>query len=702
MAFKINSDGTSTYTPDTPTTDMTQSAGGGNGIINTPSSANTASATAAANPDPMSTQAQLGTASTATTVTQPSTVDPKYLQQAQGLYQTHLGRAGENAGVDYWAQQLASGQSFDTVNKNFQTAAKQNYGDYLTNADSQWAKDPAYNTLMQKDLGGAKAGSVVSTATDQYANQQNLNKTAYNDLYSGDIYGTADYNTANNLTPLNYADGSGVKANTIGYAPAGSTTLLKSQAAYQLGIDPNEIYKKAGLATPTGSYTGANHSWVPSGAAAQDTPEAAQARFKALQDAGMEIGDAWIEAHNGFSSPQVNTPIDQGIVDSTPGGGIANPPAHSAPGGANPGTALNAAIYGTSGPPGSGIINRGAGNSANGGQPGANGSSAAGAAGTYQGTSGAWQYNPATLGDPSKWGVTSDQTTQGQMAKMIDPNNPYYQAWANAGAQDAAARGFTGNSSIRDSAIMDAVMRNATPIASADAATYAKAAGYNTDQLNQNALQNFNAANVSNQFNSGQSNTLLNNILGINSNQSIAKLNSDTTLGVAGINAATSKYNTDTNASTSLATAGLSASTQKYIADASAASQKTIAGMNNASQQTLNAAHDANSAAIATNQNTATAWNNYIAGIANIQSNATMDSAAKTAAVQNLTDAANAAGLKVTLQGTASAVGNYTGADGKTSNGTAGSNFTGPLTPAQQAAINQTGVDVSNMVSFQP
>ncbi|MFZ6769936.1 DUF4214 domain-containing protein [Undibacterium sp. Di26W] len=674
MVWKMNSDGTSTYTPDAPVTDLTQNTAGtssntGGGIINTTSNAGTTAATATDYPDPMSQlPAQIGTTA--------STVDPKYLQQAQGLYQTHLGRAGENAGVDYWAQQLASGQSFDTVNKNFQTAAKQNYGDYLTNANSQWATDPAYAAQMKKDLGGAQAGSVASTATDQYANQQNLNKTAYNDLYSGDIYGTADYNQAQGLTPLQYADGSGVKNNTIGYAPAGSTTLLKTQSAYQLGIDPNEVYRKAGLATPTGSYTGPNHSWVPTGVAAQDTPEAMQARFKALQAAGMEIGDAWVEANNGFSSPQVNTPINQGIVDSTPGGGIINAARINIPG----------AMAGM--------------NLANGAA-----SRATNAPGTFQGGSGAYQYNPAALASPATWGVTADQTAQGQMARMIDPNNPYYQAWAHAGAQDAAARGFTGNSSIRDSAIMDAVMRNATPIASADAATYAKAAGYNTDQLNQNALQNFNAANVAGQFNSGQSNTLLNNILGINSNQSIAKLNSDTTLGVAGINATTSKYNTDSNANTSLATAGISANTQRAIAELSAASQKTIAGMNNASQQTLNAAHDANSAAIATNQNTATAWNNYIAGIANIQSNSAMDVNAKMAAVQNLTDAANAAGLKVTLQGTAAAAGTgtYVGADGSASGGGSGGasgSLVGPVTPTQQAAINQANVDVSNQLTF--
>jgi hypothetical protein len=197
-------------------------------------------------------------------------------------------------------------------------------------------------------------------------------------------------------------------------------------------------------------------------------------------------------------------------------------------------------------------------------------------------------YNAAQTGDPTKWNVTSDQTVQGQMANMLDPNSPYYQAWKTAGAQEAAARGFTGNSSIRDSAIQDSLIRNATPIATSDATTYGKAAGYNADIKNQVALSNTTAQNTANQTN------------------------------VAADNA-------------------------RYLGNLSASSQTLIS-----------AAHDANSTLIQSNQAAASAFSNLQNAIAQIDQNNTMDTAAKTAAIQTQQQAFNTtiAGLRAAQPGT--------------------------------------------------
>lgn len=209
---------------------------------------------------------------------------------------------------------------------------------------------------------------------------------------------------------------------------------------------------------------------------------------------------------------------------------------------------------------------------------------------------------PPSVADntPSQWHISPDQTVQGQMAKLIDPNNPYYQQWATAGAQDAAARGFTGNSSIRSTGIMDSVMRNATPIAGADAATYAKAAGYNADMPNQFALKNADMANQ---------------------------------LALARISADTAKF-----------TAGLSADTQKSVAQLSATSQ-----------QTISQAHDANSALLASNDSAKSAYSSYVAALAQIDQNAGMDAAAKQAAIVTQTQVFNnaIAGLRSANSGTA-------------------------------------------------
>jgi hypothetical protein len=192
----------------------------------------------------------------------------------------------------------------------------------------------------------------------------------------------------------------------------------------------------------------------------------------------------------------------------------------------------------------------------------------------------------ALLGDPTKWNITKDQTTQGQMTNLIDPNSPYYQAWKNAGANDAAARGFTGNSSIRDSAIMDSIMRNATPIAQSDAAVYAKAAGYNADEPNQFAMANQNASN-------------------------------------------------------NLNLANISASTQKFVAGLSSDTQKIVANLNNTSQQTISAAHDANAVFLANNKAAQDALSQLANGLNVNSSNTALTGGAKETANNNLIDIYN-------------------------------------------------------------
>ncbi len=194
----------------------------------------------------------------------------------------------------------------------------------------------------------------------------------------------------------------------------------------------------------------------------------------------------------------------------------------------------------------------------------------------------------ALLGDPKRWEITADQTAQGQMARMADPNNPYYQAWATAGAQDAAARGFTGNSSIRETGILDSVMRNATPIATNDAATYAKSSAYNADMPNQFAIHNQDAQNAI------------------------------TTTGM--------------NNATALAQSGISSQTQL-----------SIARMNADNAAAVSAAHDANSVLIANNAQAKEAYNSYVAAIAQIDQNAAMDENAKRAAIVTQTQIFNSA-----------------------------------------------------------
>lgn len=297
-------------------------------------------------------------------------------------------------------------------------------------------------------------------------------------------------------------------------------------------------------------------------------------------------------------------------------------------------------------------------------------------------------YTPSLLGTPTKWDVDPNQTTQGRMAALIDPNSPYYQAWKTAGAQDAAARGFTNNSSIRDSAIMDSIIRNATPIAQSDAATFAKAAGYNADTSNNFAIKNQEAQNQAGNFNASQGNQMAQ-----------AKLSADT-----------SKYNADKSANTSLATAQISADTQKYVSNLSSDTQKQIASLNNASQAAISKAHDDNALLLASNSDAQTAYRDYVNSVSIIQNNDKMSGQAKTDAMNVAQELYNKRINAIKTQSPNTVVAPDTNTYGYTppsqnqstqANKIAHMQGDGALANAVNGAIDQVnGVDVSGQLQF--
>lgn len=109
------------------------------------------------------------------------------------------------------------------------------------------------------------------------------------------------------------------------------------------------------------------------------------------------------------------------------------------------------------------------------------------------------------LGEITPWNVTSDQTVQGRIQNVIGENSGLIQQARTRGMETANARGLL-NSSIGQTAADSSVYNAALPIATSDASTYAKAAGYNADQTN--TFAKFNAS--------------------ANNDYNLAKLNSDT------------------------------------------------------------------------------------------------------------------------------------------------------------------------------
>lgn len=205
-------------------------------------------------------------------------------------------------------------------------------------------------------------------------------------------------------------------------------------------------------------------------------------------------------------------------------------------------------------------------------------------------STGATTYTAAQLGNPNQWHVTPDQTVEGRVNNIIGQDSPIIQAARARADQAMNARGLL-NSSMGVQAGEAAAYDAALPIASADAQTAAKAAGYNADQGNQFAVQNANSANQAN---------------------------------LAGLSAATQRYTADT-----------SAGTQRYTANLDAQTRTALANLDSSTKLQLTQLDDQNKQLLQTNSSAANVFSTYMNSIANIAQSTNMDQAAKDTATQN-------------------------------------------------------------------
>ena len=199
--------------------------------------------------------------------------------------------------------------------------------------------------------------------------------------------------------------------------------------------------------------------------------------------------------------------------------------------------------------------------------------------------------NPAQLGTPTAWNVTAPQTVEGRIANIVDPNNPIIQQ-AQAQARIAAAGQGLQNTSMATTAGEAAAYQAAIPIAQADAATAAKAAGYNADQSNQFATHNVDAQN---QFHLAD--------------KSIASQSALQTQSIQG---------------------------QKELAGINRDTQLQIGKMNVDAQATANKLQADNQKLIQTNSGAASTFNQAMAAINNINANDKMDAEHKTQAIAEI------------------------------------------------------------------
>ena len=193
-------------------------------------------------------------------------------------------------------------------------------------------------------------------------------------------------------------------------------------------------------------------------------------------------------------------------------------------------------------------------------------------------TSGGIINGAAQMGDPTAWTVTPEQTVEGRIQGII--NGAIGQKARARATGEMNERGLASSSmatTASDAAAYDA----AIPIATADASTFSKAAGYNADQTNQFAVKN---TDYQNQF-------LLQ---------------------------------------------GQQIEAQKYIAQLQEKTQREIASMNIDAQKLANKVQIDNQTLLQTNSNAASAFNTAASAINNIANNSQMDADTKTRATADV------------------------------------------------------------------
>ncbi len=258
----------------------------------------------------------------------------------------------------------------------------------------------------------------------------------------------------------------------------------------------------------------------------------------------------------------------------------------------------------------------------------------------------------------TNWTVDPNQTVQGQLDGIIAKNSPLMQRAETKANEQMNGRGLL-NSSMAVGAAQTAVLDAATPIATADAGTYADAAKTNAGAANTNSQFNATQANQTSQFNASAA-------------TDVSKTNANAANTQAQFNAnaqnSASQFNATADNAAKNFTAGAAntASLQKSETDAAAARQAvdvanqramqeydaasklTLQTANAKDQQALAALDQANKVALAnieatyknqmqTSQSMAASYQSMVESMTKIMQDPDLDAAGKQKAIDNIT-----------------------------------------------------------------
>lgn len=185
---------------------------------------------------------------------------------------------------------------------------------------------------------------------------------------------------------------------------------------------------------------------------------------------------------------------------------------------------------------------------------------------------GAAAYTPTKLGTPTQLNVGPQQTVQGQLTQIMNPNNPIIMQARTAGLEQANQSGLL-DSSMAIGAAQNAAYSAAIPIAEQDAGTYNTDAATNAAAANAFDVNNQNAINAAGQFNAGAANTLTGE-----------NISASTALTNAQLAAQTSVANTTATNATSAANVATQTASAQQIAQLNNTNTTNIQSASNVQQ----------------------------------------------------------------------------------------------------------------------
>lgn len=568
------------YVPDAPVETPAAPAGG---IVSNAQQATTPEAQTAAPPPP-----------------QASTKD------SSGWY-TELGKVGDQAGMDYWNKEIAS-KGYDQAYNAFRYDANNNLaaGKAVGSGDIPKVTAPVTTTPVTTPTQGAQ--------TSQYqVNGQTINSPTYSAGYDPTKdYGGKQYTSNDSSITPNQALAAYDAANaSLKITDPARYNLERSrayEAAQMAGLSPQERADWEILqGQPGEKMINVNGQFVPN---PNYNPN-----FELKYNSAATLRDKYQEGY---------TYNPDGSIRSTSGAmGTPGYNANAAP--TNP---YMPATSGGSSSTGGGIVsnaNATAGGGAN--SPATNATAGAGVGGAYG-------YTPAQLGAATQWNVTAPQTVAGQIQGLIDPNSALGQQAVAQGQILANERGLL-NSSISQTASQSELNKLALSIANADAATQAKAAGYNADMSNQFTGANVASQNVAGQFNAGAANNLQLGQLQSQTTLANTQLNNASAQATAQLQAKTEEFKAKLNAGTQLTLADKEAYTKLQLADTDAKTRINLANIDAKTRADLGLVEANYKNVLQTNQSAATLYQQTTQNIAQIQMSKDMDAAAKDQAIKN-------------------------------------------------------------------